>query len=67
MTQGHPIWFLLMWACVVWYGTVTLYVSVKGAQDVRQMLDDLKNRRPSEGDNESSQPASSDKTGNAKT
>ena len=44
MTHGHSFWFLLIWACVVWYSTITIYVSVKGALDIQQMLRDLKER-----------------------
>jgi len=44
MTHGHSFWFWLVWACVVWYSTITIYVSVKGAFDIRQMLRDLKER-----------------------
>jgi hypothetical protein len=42
----HPFWFCLLWACVVWYSTITIYVAVKGARDIRQMLRDLKGRAP---------------------
>ena len=38
MSHGHPIWFLLTWACVVWYSTITIYVAIKGSIDIRQML-----------------------------
>jgi hypothetical protein len=44
MTHGHPLWFWLVWACVLWYSTVTLYVGIKGAVDIRQMLRGLKAR-----------------------
>jgi hypothetical protein len=44
MTHGHSIWFWLVWACVIWYSTITIYVSVKGALDIKQMLRDLKER-----------------------
>jgi len=44
MTHGHSFWFWLVWACVIWYSTITLYVSVKGALDIKQMLRDLKER-----------------------
>lgn len=40
----HPFWWLLTMACVVWYSTITIYVSFKGAGDIRQMLARLKNR-----------------------
>ncbi|MBI5773988.1 MAG: hypothetical protein HZA89_09640 [Verrucomicrobia bacterium] len=44
MTHGHGFWFWLVWACVIWYSTITIYVSVKGALDIKQMLRDLKER-----------------------
>ncbi len=44
MTHGHSFWFWLVWACVIWYSTITIYVSVKGAFDIKNMLRDLKER-----------------------
>ena len=44
MTHGHAIWFVLFWACVFWYSTITIYVGVKGSFDIVQMLRDLKSR-----------------------
>ena len=44
MTHGHSFWFWLVWACVIWYSTITIYVSVRGALDIKQMLRDLKER-----------------------
>jgi hypothetical protein len=37
-------WRLLTYACLAWYTLVTLYVAVRGAADIRTMLDDLANR-----------------------
>ena len=34
----HPFWWLLTAACIVWYSTITIYVAVKGAIDIRDML-----------------------------
>jgi hypothetical protein len=34
----HWFWGLLMIACVVWYSTITVYVAIKGAADIKQML-----------------------------
>jgi hypothetical protein len=42
MTHGHGIWFWLVGAVVLWYSTITVYVSVKGALDIRHMLANLK-------------------------
>ncbi|MCB1091090.1 MAG: hypothetical protein KDL87_06150 [Verrucomicrobiae bacterium] len=36
------LWHLLVWACVVWYGTVTIVVAVKGWRDIVTMLKRLK-------------------------
>ncbi|MBK8037241.1 MAG: hypothetical protein IPK22_08910 [Verrucomicrobiaceae bacterium] len=37
-------WLVLTLAALFWYGSVTLYVSVKGAADIREMLARLRNR-----------------------
>jgi hypothetical protein len=31
-------WFLVTLACVIWYSTVTVYVAIKGAADIKGML-----------------------------
>ncbi|HEY4310673.1 MAG TPA: hypothetical protein VGN12_14585 [Pirellulales bacterium] len=31
-------WWLLTIICLVWYSTVTIYVSVRGARDIKNML-----------------------------
>jgi hypothetical protein len=41
----HLFWWLLTMACVVWYSTITIYVSVKGVADIRNMLRRLSERR----------------------
>ncbi len=38
MLQNHWFWGLLTLACLVWYSTITIYVAIKGAGDIRQML-----------------------------
>jgi hypothetical protein len=38
MNAGETFWWLLTMAAVGWYVTVTLYVGVRGALDIRQML-----------------------------
>ena len=43
----HWFWWLLTVACVVWYSTITFYVSIKGAKDIKNMLarlDDIKRK-----------------------
>lgn len=42
MSHGHEFWWLLVWACVAWYATVTVYIAVKGTLDVKEMLERLK-------------------------
>ena len=45
----HLFWWALSMACVVWYSTITVYVAIKGASDIRNMLERLgKNRKPEE-------------------
>lgn len=39
------VWFLLTLAALLWYGSVTIYVAVKGARDIREMLARLQNRK----------------------
>ena len=41
----HVFWWLLTMACVVWYSTITVYVSLKGVADIRDMLRRLSNRK----------------------
>lgn len=40
----HPLWWLLTMACIVWYSTITIYVSIKGASDIRHMTNRLSGR-----------------------
>lgn len=42
----HYFWLLLTAAAVIWYSTITIYVAIKGAKDIRQMLDKLKGLGP---------------------
>ena len=37
----HWFWWALTMACVVWYSIVTGYVAVRGAFDIRSMLERL--------------------------
>jgi len=34
----HWFWWAMTAACVVWYSTITVYVAIKGAGDIKQML-----------------------------
>jgi hypothetical protein len=42
MIAEHPFWFLLTMACVVWYSTITVYVAIRGAADIKSMLKRLR-------------------------
>jgi len=37
MTE-HWFWWLVTMACVVWYSTITVYVAIRGALDIKHML-----------------------------
>lgn len=34
----HWFWFLATIGCVVWYSTITVYVAIRGAMDIKSML-----------------------------
>ena len=34
----HWFWWTMTAACVVWYSTITVYVAIKGAADIKNML-----------------------------
>jgi hypothetical protein len=38
MIGEHWFWGSLTIACVVWYSTITIYVAIKGAGDIKEML-----------------------------
>jgi hypothetical protein len=42
--HGHVFWGLTTAAVVVWYATITVYVAIKGARDIREMLGNLARR-----------------------
>jgi hypothetical protein len=41
--DAHWFWGALTIACVAWYSTITVYVAVKGAADIKHMLARLGN------------------------
>ncbi len=53
----HWFWAALTAAVVVWYLTVTIYVAIRGAIDIRGMLERLKNAQDSESPAEGEGPA----------
>jgi hypothetical protein len=46
-------WWFLTVTCLVWYSTITIYVSVRGALDIKNMLARLDRLRSAEEDGES--------------
>ena len=44
MIGEHLFWWLLTIACVAWYLTITIYVTIRGAFDIRAMLSRLGKR-----------------------
>ncbi len=45
MLSNHPFWGILTLAVLVWYSTITVYVAIRGAVDIKQMLRKLKESR----------------------
>ncbi len=45
---SHPLWLALVLACVVWYCVLTVYVGIRGAFDIRSMLDQLRDKSPTD-------------------
>jgi len=38
MLKDHWFWGTITLVCLIWYSTVTVYVAIKGAGDIRSML-----------------------------
>ena len=47
MLKDHWFWGATTIVCLAWYSTVTVYVAIKGAADIRNMLRKLSGRKPS--------------------
>ena len=45
MLQDHWFWGVMTIAVLVWYSTVTIYVGIKGAADIKHMFRDLDARQ----------------------
>jgi hypothetical protein len=51
MLTNHPFWGCLTIAVLAWYSTITIYVAIRGAFDIRHMLRKLKDdHAPTGGD-----------------
>ncbi len=40
--NGHWFWWIATMACVAWYASITIYVAIRGAMDIKGMLQRLK-------------------------
>ena len=43
--HGHGFWWLVTWACVAWYSSITVYVAWRGIGDIRSMLRNIRSNR----------------------
>ncbi len=43
MLKNHWFWAATTLVCLAWYSTITVYVAIKGATDIRNMLRRLSN------------------------
>ena len=46
--MAASFWWWLTWACLVWYSTITVFVTVRGAYDIKHMLARLRELRDSD-------------------
>ena len=44
MLNNHPFWGIITIAVLAWYSTITIYVGVRGALDIKHMLRNLKEK-----------------------
>lgn len=47
------VWLVLTVACLLWYSTITVYVSIRGIWDIRNMLARLRALRDAEPEQDS--------------
>lgn len=45
MLGEHWVWGTVMIAVLVWYSTITIYIAIRGAFDVKDMLAELGSRK----------------------
>jgi hypothetical protein len=50
--MSATFWGLLTITCLVWYSTVTIYVGIRGASDIKNMLSRLDQLRNADEDDE---------------
>ena len=49
MLKEHWFWGAVTIACMTWYSTITIYVAIRGAADIRSMLRKLSDGKPKNG------------------
>ena len=59
--NGPLFWKLLTAACLLWYTTITIYVTFRGAADIRAMLRRLAENQRQTGQSSDPAPMASDK------
>ncbi len=47
MLHNHPFWAALTLAVLAWYSSVTVYVAIRGAVDIKHMLRNLAEKQRS--------------------
>jgi len=48
MLRNHWFWGAATLMCLTWYSTITIYVAIKGARDIQNMLRRLSDSREQE-------------------
>lgn len=48
MLKNHPGWGALTLSVLVWYSSITIYVAIRGALDIKHMFQRLRQRRSEE-------------------
>ncbi|HEY1603664.1 MAG TPA: hypothetical protein VGG64_28945 [Pirellulales bacterium] len=51
--MSATFWWVLTIICLVWYSTVTVYVGIRGAWDIKNMLSRLEHLQNAEDEGES--------------
>ena len=54
MLSNHPFWGIITIAVLVWYSTITIYVGVRGALDIKHMLRNLEENQRETGEEKKS-------------
>ena len=45
-SDSHWLWHALIWGVVLWYSTITIWVAICGARDIRDMVKRLDEETP---------------------